>query len=223
MNKNLLFSVTGLVVGLVIGFKVANYHYRQEQNAVAQAAALQAAQEMPRATSVNSSSSKESTPTQSMEQTRLIIERARSNPNDFEAQRLAAEQFLQIQRPEGALEFLHQALRIKPEDPETMASLGEAYFFAQKFTQAIEWSRRALKLRPNYPLATFYLMASLVETGQNLAEADSLLRQLEALRPGDPALAQMRQYLQAAQQQPSNNKSQTVLSHGPGQPRGGKR
>ena len=129
-------------------------------------------------------------------------------------------QFIEIQRPDGALEFLLRANQIKPDDPEVMGDLSEAYFFAQKFDEAITWSRRALIKRPNYPLATFYLMASLVETHQNMDEAERLLAQLEALKPGDAALAQVRQHLQTAKQEKGQTKS--VLSHGP-ETGGGKR
>src|SRR5207248_5304865 len=139
--------------------------------------------------------------------------RARNNQTDLEAQRQAAAQFIEIQRPDGALEFLLRANQIKPGDPDVMGDLSEAYFFSQKFDEAISWSRRALAARPTYPLATFYLMASLVETRQNLDEAERLLAQLEALKPGDAALAQVREQLQTAKQPKGQTKS--VLSHGP--------
>ena len=201
----------------------ANASFRRDASAMANLAATNAASQGPKAASVNSSSSGQLTAEQSqqmMNQTSAILTRARNNPTDFEAQRQAAEQFIQIQRPDGALEFLLRASQIKPDDPEVMGDLSEAYFFSQKFDEAISWARRALTKRQNYPLATFYLMASLVETRQNLDEAERLLAQLEAIKPGDAALAQVRQQLQTAKQEKGQAKS--VLSHGP-EASGGKR
>jgi tetratricopeptide (TPR) repeat protein len=228
MKRNLLFSSIGLLLGLWLGFMVANAGYRRELSSAANAAAVQMASQMPGAASVNSSSSGQLTPEQSqqmIDQTRVIIDRARGNPADLEAQLQAAEQFMQIQRPEGALEFLLKADQIKPNDAEIVSSIGEAYLFANKFEQAQDWSRRALKLRPDYPPAMFYLLASLVETNQHLDEAEQLVTKLEAITPRNPALdralAQVRQQLQQARQQGAGSRSKTMLSHGP-EPGGGK-
>jgi tetratricopeptide (TPR) repeat protein len=226
MKRNLTFAAIGILVGLVCGFKAANYGLRRDLEATRNATALQAASD-PRVASVNSSSSQDSTPPSAarmQQQTDAIIARARNNPADFEAQQAAAEQFMQIQRPEGALEFLRAALKLKPEDPETLAAIGEANFFLQQFDESILWTRRALKVRPDYPLAQFYLMFSLIEKRERLDEAERLLASLEQLRPGDPALAQVRQRLLDAKGGAApSGKSKTVLSHGPEEPAGGRR
>jgi tetratricopeptide (TPR) repeat protein len=52
--------------------------------------------------------------------------------------------FVQVQRPDGALEFLLKAQKVKPDDAETMAEIAEAYYLSQKFDEAISWARRAL-------------------------------------------------------------------------------
>lgn len=222
MKRNIAFSALGLIVGLWFGFMGANASFRRDATAMTNLAATQVAGQMSNAASVNSSSGQPSgeQSQQMMNQTTAILDRARKNPTDFAAQRQAAEQFIQIQRPDGALEFLVRANQIKPDDPEVMGDLSEAYFFSQKFDEAITWARRAITARPNYPLATFYLLASLVETKQNLDEAERLLAQLEAIKPGDAALAQVRQHLQTARQEKGQTKS--VLSHGP-ETGGGKR
>lgn len=209
MKKNLSFAMIGLALGLVCGFKVANSSYRSELKANRESEAISAGASQ-RNQQVN-------------DQARAVIEQAHQNPQDFDAQHRAAEQFIQIQRPMGAIEFLTRAHQIKPDDAETMADLGEAYYLAQKFDESIDWSRRALKARPGYPLATFYLMASFVETERNLDEAEKLLGELEQLRPDDPALRQIRQILRTSKKERASSEAKNVLLHGPEQSIGGRR
>lgn len=201
---NLLFVVIGLVVGLFSGFKIANRNYRSE---------LKENRDRAAAAAISSTN-----PAKKASEVEAVITKARNNPDDYQAQLDAAEQFLSIQRAEGAVEFLNRALQIKPNDPDALAGLGEVYYVQQKFDDAINYSRRALKERPGLPIAQFYLMASLVETRQNLDEAEKLLGELERLRPGDKALQQVRQIIQssrAAQPSGSDAKGKSVLAHGP--------
>ena len=145
-----------------------------------------------------------------------IIRKARENPNDFDLQRQSAEQFMRIQRSEGALPFLIQANKLKPEDADVMADLAAVSYEQRQFSEAVSWSRKALAKDANHPLGKFYLMSALIESQQNLNEAEQLLAELEAATkakaaPPDAqrALAQMRERLQAARQ------GKTMLQHGP--------
>ena len=222
-KKNLLFVAIGLLIGLFSGFKVANSNYRKE---------VKENRDRGAASAINSTN-----PAKKTGEVEAAIAKARSNPGDHKAQLDAAEQFLEVQRPEGAVEFLNRALEIKPNDAETLAGLGEVYYLQQKFDEAINYSRRALKEKPGLPIATFYLMASLVETRQNLDEAEQLLSQLEQLRPGDRALQQVREVIRSTragqssagpsagvsgtksvekgQQGQAGKTGKTVLAHGP--------
>jgi tetratricopeptide (TPR) repeat protein len=218
MKRNISFALLGMLIGLATGFKTANYTFRREKSEAVSASAAQAASRLSQASSVNSSSSPEKLPEQGQQiinEVRAIIDKARSRPQDFDAQREAANQFIQIQRPEGALEFLLRANQIKPDDIDTMADLSEAYYFKQQFDESVKWARQTLGQRPGYPLAMFYLMASLIEEKQNLDEAAQLLARLEALKPGDPALAQVRQSLEGMTGKGATPQSKSVLSHGP--------
>lgn len=212
-KTNLLFVVIGLVVGLFSGFKIANRNYRTE---------LKDNRDRAAAAVISSTN-----PAKKASEVEAVITKARNNPGDYQAQFDAAEQFLSIQRAEGAVEFLNRALQIKPNDADALAGLGEVYYVQQKFDDAINYSRRALKERPGLPIAQFYLMASLVETRQNLDEAEQLLGSLERLRPGDKALQQVRQIIQSSKSSQSSQSSQasqpsgssakgkSVLAHGP--------
>lgn len=69
-------------------------------------------------------------------QIQTLIEKAKAESEDFEAQIKAAEVYYQIQRFEGAIEFLKKANKLKPEDYETIVNLGNAYFDASKYEEA---------------------------------------------------------------------------------------
>jgi tetratricopeptide (TPR) repeat protein len=207
-KRNLTFAIVGLAVGLFSGFKFANANYRGEIKANRDRTAAQVVRE-----------GGQSGP--GMSQVQAAIEKARANPQDHDAQIQAAELFIDIRRPDGALEFLNRALTIKPNDATTLAALGEVYYLQRKFDESIKYTRQALKAQPGLPIATFYLMASLVETRQNLDEAGRLLSELERLRPGDRALAQVRQALESEGLSTSRDKGKTVLEHGPEEPKRG--
>lgn len=203
MKNRIGFSIIGLLIGLVCGFKWANYNYRETASAASKAEIAKTAAKV---------ASQPNAAQQAMES----IQKARENPNDFEMQRVAAEQFMRIQRPEGALPFLQQANKLKPEDADVMADLAAVYFDQRQFAEAISWSRKAVTKDANHPLGKFYLMSALIESKQNLNEADKLLTELEAATKAkaappeaQKALADMRVRLQEARS------GKTTLQHSP--------
>jgi tetratricopeptide (TPR) repeat protein len=203
MKNPIGFSIIGVLLGLVIGFKWANYNYRETASAASKADIAKTAAQV--AAQPNAAQ-------QAMES----IQKARENPNDFDLQRRAAEQFMRIQRPEGALPFLQQANKLKPDDADVLADLAAVYFDQRQFAEAISWSRQAVAKDANHPLGKFYLMSSLIESKQNLQEADKLLSELEAATKAknapaeaQKALADMRARLQQARS------GKTTLQHGP--------
>ena len=80
----------------------------------------------------------------SIPEVQAAIERARQNPTDFEAQMKAAELYYQIQRFDGAIEFLKKANELQPENYETLVNLGNAYFDAGKYEDAEKSYEKAL-------------------------------------------------------------------------------
>jgi tetratricopeptide (TPR) repeat protein len=219
MRRKIPFLVLGLLVGLVCGFKWANYSHRREQTAAVNAQAAQAAAKLNQPGGGNSLTPEQSQ--QAINEVKAVIDQARANPNDFDLQRRAADQFLQIQRPAGAVEFLSNAIRIKPDDVETMTRLAQAHFFAEKFDESVKWSRAALKRQPDSEAATYYLTAALIVSKQNLDEAERLIAQLAAKRgANDALLTELRERLGEARQAaggapPSQPQSKTMLQHGP--------
>ncbi len=203
MKNRIGFSIIGLLIGLVCGFKWANYNYREAASAAGKDDIAKAAAKV---------SSQPNEAQQAMES----IKKAKETPDNFDLQRQAAEQFMRIQRPEGAIPFLQQAHKLKPENADVMADLAAVYFDQRQLAEAVSWSRQAIAKEANHPLAKFYLMSSLIESGQNLNEADKLLTELEtatkakaAPPEAQKALTDMRVRLQVART------GKTTLQHGP--------
>lgn len=151
-----MFGVIGLIVGLVIGFMGANSINRSaagpEQtagNTVAPAGGNPGlpADHPPIGTS---SGSADDAPTGApLPQVLQAIEKAKQQPNDFEAQMTAADLYYQIQRFDEAAKFYEAASKLKPGDVEPMVKAGNSYFDADKFVEAEKWYVQALAKKPN--------------------------------------------------------------------------
>lgn len=207
MKNRLGVGVMGLFLGLVCGFKWANYNYREAQGAARRAEISQASAKV---------AAQPDAGQREFNDVMAMIRKAKETPNDFNLQRQAAEQFMRIQRPDGALPFLTQANKLKPDDPDVMADLAAVYYEKHQFADAVSWARKAIAQKADHPLGKFYLMSALIEGKQNLNEADKLLTELEtttkakaAPPEAQQALTQMRERLQAARQ------GKTTLQHGP--------
>jgi tetratricopeptide (TPR) repeat protein len=143
MNKdNFLFGIIGLLAGLIIGFMFAN--------SVNQSAGKPVAATVNPNANVPPGHPEIGGNTDAMQpQVQAAIEAAKQNPNDFDAQIKAAELHYQIQRFEGAAEFLKQANKLKPDDYETIVNLANAYFDAGNYPEAEKWYSAALAKKPD--------------------------------------------------------------------------
>ena len=145
-KENVLYSVIGLLLGFMIGFFFAN-SVNQRGDALA-----------PRTTGTAASLPSNGVAEQgggmpgtgmSMQQVQDTIERARKDPNDFEAQVQAAQLFSQVRRFDGAIEFLQRANKLRPDDYQVVVLLGNTNFDAGRFEEAEKWYTEALKRKPN--------------------------------------------------------------------------
>src|SRR2546428_10720528 len=98
LRSNAALIIIGLLLGLAGEFKIATSQYRGERGEALK-------RDIARATSGMSGSQAE---------VAAIIEKAKANPNDADAQLEAAAQFLQINRAQEALPFLEQARKVDP-------------------------------------------------------------------------------------------------------------
>lgn len=151
MNKdNILFGVIGLLLGFIVGFMFANNanqqapkprtptasqsnlppdHPQLPSNAVADQPGSQAGAAMPAV--------------------QEAIQKARNEPDNFEAQKQAGDMFYQIQRWDEAIDFWLKANKLKPDDYETIVNIANAYFEAGKYELAEQWYTSALTKKPD--------------------------------------------------------------------------
>jgi tetratricopeptide (TPR) repeat protein len=150
MSKdNILFSVIGVLLGFIVGFMFANNANQQGMK--------------PRNSSPMTGSQSTSLPPDhpqipsnavadqggaqtgaAMPGVQAAIEKARNEPENFEAQKQAGEMFYRIQRWDEAIDFWLKANKIKPDDYETVVNIANAYFEAGKFDLAEQWYTSAL-------------------------------------------------------------------------------
>lgn len=149
-KENILFIVIGLLAGFMIGFFFAN---SVNQGALVPTASttagstgpgMQPGGQLPEGHPAVPGQGGAGGGGGAIPEVQAAIEKAKQNPTDFDAQMKAAELFYQIQRFEGAIEFLKKATEIKPDDYGALVQLGNAYFDANKFDDAEKTYTKAL-------------------------------------------------------------------------------
>jgi len=150
MNKeNILFSIVGLLLGLIIGFLFANSVNQQGvEPRTAEASAAQRNPNLPAdhpQVPMNAVADQEGMPPAIAE----AIQKARNEPNNFEAQVGAAQLYYRIKRYDEAIEFLLKANQLKPDDYATIVRLGDANFEAANYETAEKWYTAALVKQPD--------------------------------------------------------------------------
>ena len=173
MNRKYLFGAIGLAVGFIAMFFITR---SINQNAPTTAASA----DRPAAGATGQPNQQ-----QMMGQVSGILEKAKNNPTDFEAQVAAAEAYLQIRQVEKGIEFVKKAIDVNPKEA---AEIGLQNFMAQyysrqkNYAESEKWYRRLIEVAPDDSDA-------LVHLGQNFLERT----------PPDPDKAIM--YIQSALKQ----------------------
>ena len=137
-KENILFIIVGLLVGFMIGFFFAN-SVNQGAMQLAQPGTQQTAGLPSGHPAVPGGSGGGAIP-----EVQAAIDKAKQNPTDFDAQIKAAELYYQIQRFDGATEFLKKASELQPENYDVLVNLGNAYFDAGRYEEAEKTYSKAL-------------------------------------------------------------------------------
>jgi tetratricopeptide (TPR) repeat protein len=146
LKENIMSLVLGLVVGLVVGFVFANNFNRSDSQRPSAANGLPG----PKITDGSlpppggNSASDRDEEARPQPQIAAAIERAKSRPQDYEAQMTAADLYYQIKRFDDAAKFYEAAGKLKPSEAEPMIKAGNAFFDGEKYDEAEKWYERAL-------------------------------------------------------------------------------
>jgi tetratricopeptide (TPR) repeat protein len=188
-KENLLFIIIGLLAGFLIGFFFAN---SVNQGAMRVPAGQPANAELPAGhPTVPGSGGGGAVP-----EVQAAIEKARQNPTDFEAQMKAAELFYQIQRFEGAIEFLVKANELQPDNYEVIVNLGNAYFDAGKYQDAEKNYTKALTKKPEDLNVRTDLGLTFIF--RDAPDYDRAIKEFKRVLEADPAHVQALQNLTVA-------------------------
>ncbi|CAN5837767.1 hypothetical protein BH18ACI4_BH18ACI4_18810 [soil metagenome] len=187
-RENLLFAIIGILFGFIVGFMFASS--MSQRSAPAVAADIR---NLP-ANHPQVPSGESKNPQQVFAEVQEAIKKARSEPNNFEAQMKAAELYYQIQRYDQAIEFLLKANQLKPDSYEAIVALGQVNIDAKHYDQAEKWLKVALLKKPEDVRVLASLTFALLEKG-DAAAATKAIATLENVDSTNPDLPEFREKL----------------------------
>ncbi len=190
-RENILFAIIGLLLGFIVGFMFASsMSQKAAMPAVAGSAQGLPADHPP----VGGGQGAAPNPQAMQAQVQASIEKARNEPQNFEAQIQAADLYYQIQRYDQALEYLLKANQLKPTDYRTVVLLGMVNLDATHYDQAEKWYRAAMKMKQDDVMVLAGLAATTLQKGDAKA-AEVAIAQLEKADPTSEDLPQFRDKL----------------------------
>ena len=187
-RENILFAIIGILLGFIVGFMLAS--------SMSQKSAMQVAgtsQTMP-ADHPPLSGQNAPDPQAVREQVSASLEKARTEPNNFDAQVKAAELYYQIQQYDKAIEYLIKANQLKPTDYRTVTMLGVFNLDAGHYDTAERWYRVAMKMKSDDVMVLSGLAYSTLQRGDAKAAEDAIA-QLEKVSPNSVDLPQFKERL----------------------------
>jgi tetratricopeptide (TPR) repeat protein len=188
-RDNLLFAIIGVLFGFIVGFLFAsNMSQREGLNAPTALSSGQLPSDHPPAAGGQNPGGMQAEVTAS-------LEKARNEPQNFEAQVNAAQLYYQIQRFDQAIEFLLKANQLRPDDYQTVAALGVVNLDAGHYEVAETWYRAALIKKNDDPATLAGLAAATLGKGDAKA-AEEAIKNLEKLDPSSEDLPQFRTRLE---------------------------
>lgn len=149
MNKeNILYSIIGVLLGFIIGFLFATSAHQRNLTTrptpTADASGVQSS-EAEQASMPPNAVADEGAMTQELQS---VIQKAKSNPNDFDAQVEAGQRLFENRQYDEAIKLLLRANQLRPDSYEAITSLGNTYFDAGYYESAEKWYSTALGKKP---------------------------------------------------------------------------
>jgi Flp pilus assembly protein TadD len=187
-RENILFAIIGILLGFIVGFMLASSMSQKSAMQVAGTSQTMPADHPPLA------GQNAPDPQAVREQVSASLEKARTEPNNFDAQVKAAELYYQIQQYDKAIEYLIKANQLKPTDYRTVTMLGVFNLDAGHYDTAERWYRVAMKMKSDDVMVLSGLAYSTLQRGDAKAAEDAIA-QLEKVSPNSPDLPQFKEKL----------------------------
>lgn len=148
-KDNILYSIIGVLLGVILGYSFANYFNRRSPTPAAQTRTAAATQGSTQSQDRSRPSNAVADQSQPMPVVQEAIQQAQNNPSDFDAQMKVAQMYYQIQRYDEAIEYLMRANQLRPDSYEAVILLGNANFDAGHYEIAERWYTNALVKKPD--------------------------------------------------------------------------
>ncbi len=152
MNKeNILIGFIGLVAGLVIGFMFANSVNRGSTTTSAQTPVSEMNQNanMPEGHPDITGNNPTAAQMENIPEVQQAIQKAKAEPDNYDAQLKAAGFYYQINKLEEAIQILNRAIKLKPGETDPLAMMGNIKFDSEDYDAAETWYTKALAIKPN--------------------------------------------------------------------------
>ena len=187
-RENLLFAIIGILLGFIVGFMFASS--MSQKMAMPQTASTQ---QMPADhPPVGAQDTRD--PQAVRADVSAQLEKARTEPDNFEAQLKAAQLYYQIQKYDQAIEYLVKANRIRPTDYETVRTLAVMNLDAGHYDTAVKWYRTAMEMKSDDVMVLAGLTHATLLKGDAKAAEDALAK-LEKVDPNAEDLPNFRDRL----------------------------
>lgn len=192
-RDNLLFVIIGILLGFIVGFLFASNVIQREAATGAVARNQQVPADHP-PIGADGTGAASQPPGQMQAEVTNALDKARKEPNNFEAQLKAAELYYQIQRYDDAIGYLIKANQLNPDDFETLANLGMVNMDAGHFETAERWYKAALVKKPDNVRVLDGYCFTLLQQG-NAKAAEDAIAKLAKIDPTNQDLVQFREKL----------------------------
>ena len=179
-RENLLFAIIGILLGFIVGFMFASSMSQKQATQLAGAASQGLPADHPPIAGGGGQNAPD--PQAMRAEVAGQLEKARNEPNNFDAQIKAAQLYYQIQRYDQAIEFLLKANTLKPTDYQTVVALAVTNLDAEHYDTAERWYRAAMKMKSDDVMVLAGLADTTLKKGDAKAAEDAIAK-LEKVDP----------------------------------------
>ena len=199
-RDNIVYSVCGLLLGLVIGSfllgpKLARSKLAGPDQIPSASASAAPAPESASAPPPSAAGAAGSPMEQVRQQLEMLKKQVEQNPNNFDALVQLGNMYMDVAKFPQAIDYFNRALAVR-EEPSVRTDLGICYKQSGQMEQARDAFRKVATEQPDQWQA-IYNLAIVDGEMKDYADARVQLAKLKQMRPADPEVAKLEQALAA--------------------------